>query len=90
MQEVTKSVLDLVSARQNLAQVIAQVKESSGAEVENHSVEERLCSEMIAYAKSIGLDEHLANKIVFGTNRILQDSPEKEDTSQFNKDASSL
>jgi len=64
MQEVTRSILDLVSARQNLAQLIAQVKESSGAEVENHSVEERLSSEMIAYAKSIGLDEHLANMIV--------------------------
>ena len=64
MQEVTRSILDLVSARQNLAQLIAQVKESSGAEVENHSVEERLSSEMIAYARSIGLDEHLANMIV--------------------------
>jgi prephenate dehydrogenase/chorismate mutase len=64
MRDLTRSVLDLTSARQNLAQLIAQVKQSSGAEVENHSVEEKLISEMVQYAKSIGLDEDLAKGIV--------------------------
>lgn len=64
MQEITRSVLDLASARQNLAELIAQVKGSSGAEVENHLVEEKLRAEMAAYARKIGLDENLANKLV--------------------------
>lgn len=64
MRDVTRSILDLTSARQNLAQLIAQVKQTSGAEVENHSVEEKLISEMVEYGRKIGLDENLARKIV--------------------------
>ncbi|HVB12857.1 MAG TPA: prephenate dehydrogenase/arogenate dehydrogenase family protein [Nitrososphaerales archaeon] len=64
VQEITRSILDLALARQNLTQHIADEKETSGADIENHAVEEKLSSEMTEYAKSSGLDQELARKIV--------------------------
>ncbi|MDG6905254.1 MAG: prephenate dehydrogenase/arogenate dehydrogenase family protein [Nitrososphaerota archaeon] len=64
MRDVTKSVLDLASARQNIAQLIARIKQTSGADIENQSVEENLIAEMVEYAKSISLDEGLARRLV--------------------------
>jgi prephenate dehydrogenase/chorismate mutase len=62
--EITKSILDLGLARQKLAQRIAKVKGFSGFAIEDHKVEETLSSEMIKYARSLGLDSDLAAKIV--------------------------
>lgn len=64
MRELTKSILDLVLARQNIAELVAKVKENSGVVVENQSVEERLAAEMTRYARKKGLDEELARKVV--------------------------
>ena len=64
VQEITRSILDLALARQNLTEHIAEVKEASGADIENHAVEEKLSSEMTDYAKSSGLDQQLARRIV--------------------------
>ncbi len=64
VREITKSILDLVVARQKLAQRIAAVKGSSGYAIENHRVEEKLSSEMVDYGKSQSLDRELALKIV--------------------------
>ena len=64
VQEITRSILDLALARQNLTERIAEVKETSGAGIENHEVEEKLSSEMTKYAKSSGLDQELSRRIV--------------------------
>jgi prephenate dehydrogenase/chorismate mutase len=65
MREITKSILELVVARQKLASRIAEIKETSGFAVENQRVEEKLCSEMVEYARHLGLDGELAKRIVF-------------------------
>ncbi len=64
IRDVTRSILDLVVARQILASKIADAKESSNADIENHTVEESLSKEMIEYSNSLGLDKELASNIV--------------------------
>lgn len=64
MEELTKSILDLLLARQKLAELIAEVKQSSGVKVENQAVEQKLESEMTKYAARSGLDKELARKVV--------------------------
>ncbi len=64
MRELTKSILDLALARQNVAELIARAKENSGVSVENQEVEKKLATEMTRYARQKGLDGELARKIV--------------------------
>jgi prephenate dehydrogenase/chorismate mutase len=64
IREITKSMLDLALARQKLAQRIAKVKGFSGFAIEDRKVEGTLSSEMINYARSLGLDSDLAAKIL--------------------------
>ena len=89
VQEITRSILDLALARQNLTQRIAEVKETSGADIENHAVEEKLSSEMTEYAKSSGLDQEARAKNRGRSYRILEDSAAKEDLPKVNQNTSS-
>lgn len=64
MRELTKSILDLVKARQDLSIKIASAKKNRGLPTEDKEVETRLLDGSNKYAKSIGLDENLATEIV--------------------------
>ncbi|MGI0090903.1 MAG: prephenate dehydrogenase/arogenate dehydrogenase family protein [Nitrososphaerales archaeon] len=64
MRDITRSILDLARARQNISRRIAEVKESAGQDIENHAVEEKLSSDMIHYARSLDIDEDLAKSVV--------------------------
>lgn len=64
IRNLTKSILDLALARQNISELIAKAKEDSGTSIENQEVEKRLATEMSNYAREIGLDEELGRRVV--------------------------
>ncbi len=63
IQQVTRSILDLAKARQNLSRKVALVKESTAIPIENVGIESRLVSSMKKYSKNIGLDPMLSGEI---------------------------
>jgi prephenate dehydrogenase/chorismate mutase len=71
MMEITRSIIDLVYARQKLSANIAAVKSSINSPIENKYVERKLISEISRYAKKIGLEADIAESIV---SELIEDS----------------
>ncbi|MCL4540650.1 MAG: bifunctional chorismate mutase/prephenate dehydrogenase [Bacteroidetes bacterium] len=63
MRELTRSILDLVRARQDLSLKIAASKRAQGLAVEDKRVEARLIADVKEHATKIGLDEDVAESI---------------------------
>jgi prephenate dehydrogenase/chorismate mutase len=61
---ITRSILDLVNARQKASLQVSGNKELLGASIANPEVERRVIADAIEHAKAIGLDEDLAKGIV--------------------------
>jgi prephenate dehydrogenase/chorismate mutase len=64
IRSITKSILDLAKARQELSLVVSRNKVLLGQGITNPEVERKLLAEMRAYAKNIELDEDLAYSLV--------------------------
>jgi len=64
IRSITKSILDLAKARQELSRAISKTKVLLGQGITNPEIEKRLLAETSAYAKAIGLDEDLAYSLV--------------------------
>jgi prephenate dehydrogenase/chorismate mutase len=71
IQQITRSILDLAKARENLVEKVAIIKESKRLPIENKAVETKLLVSMEAYSKEIGLDPKLTTKL---TNALIQSS----------------
>jgi prephenate dehydrogenase/chorismate mutase len=64
MRNITKAIINLVHARQELSSGIADVKRSLGEQIYNEQVESKLVSDIGEYAQRIGLDEKIARAVV--------------------------
>ncbi|MDG7001646.1 MAG: bifunctional chorismate mutase/prephenate dehydrogenase [Nitrososphaerota archaeon] len=65
MRNVTRSILDLVRARQDLSLKIAAAKRSQGLGIEDKQIEARLIADVKEHATKIGLDEDIAESIAW-------------------------
>jgi prephenate dehydrogenase/chorismate mutase len=75
IRAITKSILDLANARQKAALKVSGDKALLGEAVANLEIENKLMSESLDYARSIGLDEDLAKSLViqlFKFSKIAQ------------------
>ena len=64
IQDLTRTILALARARQKVSLKIADIKEELGSEIESRTVEHKLSAKMLAYAKSLGLDQELAKSLI--------------------------
>ena len=64
IEDVTKSIIDLISARQKLSIEVARDKRKSAAPIENLKVESSLATKMEDYAEQLGVDPVLATRIL--------------------------
>jgi chorismate mutase/prephenate dehydrogenase len=75
IQSVTKSIIDLVGAREKLSEQVARIKQRRGLPIENLKVESNLAIEVGAYAKSVGVSESLAKAIlaeILDSSKVIQ------------------
>jgi len=78
IRAVTKSILDLAKARQELSLVVSRNKVLLGQSITNLGVEQKLLTDSADYAKSIGLDENLAQSLVQDLIRFSKFAQAKE------------
>src|SRR5208282_5110639 len=64
IEDLTKSIIDLISARQKLSIEVARVKRKSDAPIENLEVESSLATKIEDYAEQLGVDPFLATRIL--------------------------
>ena len=64
IEEITKSIVDLISARQKLSIEVARIKRRSNAPIENLQVESSLQRKVHDYAEEVGVDPLLASKML--------------------------
>lgn len=75
IQRVTKSIIDLVGAREKFSEQVARTKQKKGIPIENLKVEANLAKEIGAYAKSVGVSEALAKSIlaeILDSSKVIQ------------------
>ena len=75
IQSVTKSIIDLVGAREKLSEQVARIKQKRGLPIENLKVESNLAKEIGAYAESVGVSESLAKSIlaeILDSSKVVQ------------------
>lgn len=82
IQDVTKSILKLAKARQSLSERVALIKEAKQIPVENKRVESLLADSMEEYARSIDLDQQLANRV---TKSLIESSKSAQRRVVFQK-----
>jgi prephenate dehydrogenase/chorismate mutase len=70
IKRITKTILDLANQRQKVSLEVSRDKELLGEAIVNPEVEHKLLSESLEYAKSIGLEEELAQTIVLELMRF--------------------
>jgi prephenate dehydrogenase/chorismate mutase len=78
IREITKSILDLVNARQHVSLKVAASKRTMGLPIENREVEEALIADMMQYARDQRLDEDLAESIVSKLTESSKDIQRKD------------
>ena len=64
IEDVTKSIIDLISAREKLSIEVARIKRKSAIPIENLMVESSLATKMGDYAEQLGVDPFLATTIL--------------------------
>ncbi len=64
IEDVTKSIIDLISAREKLSIEVARIKRKSAIPIENLMVESSLATKMGDYAEHLGVDPLLATTIL--------------------------
>ena len=64
IEDVTKSIIDLISAREKLSTEVARIKRKSAAPIENLKVESSLAAKTEDYAEQVGVDPILATRIL--------------------------
>ncbi|MHB8565781.1 MAG: prephenate dehydrogenase/arogenate dehydrogenase family protein [Nitrososphaerales archaeon] len=75
IEEITKSIIDLVGARQKLSQEVARIKRKQDLPIENLDVEARLAEDIVKYAKRLDVDEPLVRAIlseILSSSKIVQ------------------
>jgi prephenate dehydrogenase/chorismate mutase len=64
IEDVTKSIIDLISAREKLSTEVARIKRKSATPIENLKVESSLAAKTEGYANQLGVDPLLATRIL--------------------------
>ena len=83
IEEITKSIIDLISAREKLSIEVAGIKKKSGVPIENLKVESSLAREVQNYSGELGVDQLLAAKILF----LILDSSKTVQRKEYYEDS---